>query len=136
MALSVSTVSPSTGSTAGGTVVIITGTDFTGASAVAFRGVAAASFTVLNSMTITCVSPAGTVGACDVGVETGGGAFYAAKVNGFTYVQGSLSRLLLTETPLPLGAQAGGTLLIQGTSAQLGVTGTYDAETEDEQEDR
>ena len=50
-------VSPSSGSAAGGTVVTITGTGFTGATSVAFETVPAVSFVVLGDSTVTAVSP-------------------------------------------------------------------------------
>ena len=61
---------PTSGPTAGGTSVVLTGTDFTGATAVSFGGVAAASFTVDSSTQITAVTPALTAGAKDVAVTT------------------------------------------------------------------
>ncbi len=66
----VTSIAPTSGTTAGGTSVVITGTDFTGATAVAFGGVAAASFTVNSSTQITAVTPALTAGAKDVSVTT------------------------------------------------------------------
>ncbi len=61
---------PTSGTMAGGTSVVLTGTDFTGATAVSFGGVAAASFTVDSSTQITAVTPALTAGAKDVSVTT------------------------------------------------------------------
>lgn len=63
-------IAPTSGTTAGGTSVILTGTDFTGATAVTFGGIAAASFTVNSSTQITAVTPALTAGAKDVAVTT------------------------------------------------------------------
>lgn len=54
----VTNVSPNTGPYAGGTSVTITGTNFTGATAVSFGGIPAASFTVVNDTTITATTPA------------------------------------------------------------------------------
>ena len=61
-------VSPATGSAAGGTSVTITGTGFSGASAVAFGGVEASSFTVNSATSITALSPQRTAGTVDVTV--------------------------------------------------------------------
>jgi hypothetical protein len=55
----VSGVSPVAGPLAGGPSVIITGTGFTGASAVDFGSTPATSFTVGSATSITVVSPAG-----------------------------------------------------------------------------
>jgi RHS repeat-associated protein len=65
-------VSPCTGSTAGGTTVVITGLNFTGASAVKFGSTPAASFSVTSSTSITAVAPAGATGPVDVTVTTSG----------------------------------------------------------------
>src|SRR5215469_13496530 len=51
-------VSPSAGPASGGTSVTLTGTGFTGATAVQFGGTAATSFTVNSDISITAVSPA------------------------------------------------------------------------------
>ncbi|MBP0644734.1 IPT/TIG domain-containing protein, partial [Mycobacterium tuberculosis] len=56
----VSSVNPTSGPGSGGTTVTITGTNFTGASAVAFGGTAAAGFSVVSATSITATSPAGT----------------------------------------------------------------------------
>ena len=50
-------LAPTSGPAAGGTSVIITGTNFTGATAVTFGGTLATSFTVNSATQITAVSP-------------------------------------------------------------------------------
>jgi len=65
-------VSPSQGPTAGGTTVTLTGSDFTGATAVSFGATPATSFTVNSATQITAVAPAGT-GTVSVTVTTIGG---------------------------------------------------------------
>lgn len=77
-------LTPNSGTTAGGTSVTITGTNFTGATAVTFGGAAAQSFVVNSATQITAVTPGGSAGAADVAVTTGGGTATAA--GGFTYV--------------------------------------------------
>jgi hypothetical protein len=71
-ATSVISVTPNTGSTSGNTTVEITGTNFTGATAVKFGTQNATSFTVVNSTKITAVSPAGSAGIVGVTVVVGG----------------------------------------------------------------
>lgn len=69
-------VSPATGPAAGGTAVIVSGYGFTGATSVKFGGTGgtnATSVVVVNSTTITCVSPARSAGAADVVVTTPNG---------------------------------------------------------------
>jgi hypothetical protein len=66
----VSGVSPGSGSGNGGTVVTITGTGFTGATAVKFGGVDAAAFTVVDPQTITATTPAHAAGLVGVSVTT------------------------------------------------------------------
>lgn len=80
----ISGVSPSSGSTAGGTAITITGTDFTGTSGVTIGGASATSVSVASATTITCVTPAGTAGAKDVVVTNGTGS--GTLAGGFTYL--------------------------------------------------
>jgi formylglycine-generating enzyme required for sulfatase activity len=80
----ISSVSPTSGSTAGGTTITITGTNLTGATSVTVGGVAATGVAVVNSTTVTAVTPAGTAGAKTVTVTTPGGT--ANLANAFTYV--------------------------------------------------
>ena len=50
-------LSPTSGDAGGGTAVVLTGTGFTGATAVTFSGIPATSFTVMNDTTINAVTP-------------------------------------------------------------------------------
>lgn len=65
----VTAVVPPSGLPAGGTAVVISGTNFTGATGVKF-GANAASFTFVSSNTINATSPAGLAGTVDVQVTT------------------------------------------------------------------
>ena len=80
----VTNVSPTKGPTAGGTNVTITGTNFSGATAVKFGSVAAKSFTVVSGTSITAVSPAGT-GIVNVTVTTIGGESAPNSADEFGY---------------------------------------------------
>ncbi len=77
-------VSPSSGFNT--TSVVVTGTDFTGASAVDFGGTAA-TFTVNSDTSITATVPAGT-GTVDVTVTTSGGTSATSAADQFTYLAG------------------------------------------------
>jgi hypothetical protein len=69
----VTSVSPTSGSTLGGTSVTITGTNFTGATAVTLGGTAATSFTVNSATSITATTTAHAAGLADVVVTAPGG---------------------------------------------------------------
>jgi len=84
-ALSVTLVSPPTGSAAGGTTVTITGTGFTGATAVLFGGVAGTALTVVSDTQLTATSPAGAVGIVPVTVVAPAGTSTAGPTSQFTY---------------------------------------------------
>ena len=105
-------LSPSSGPAAGGTLVTITGTNFTGATAVDFGTIAATNLTVVNDTEITTDSPAGT-GVVDVTVTTPGGTSATSKADQFTYVAAPTVTGLSPAT----GPAAGGTLVtITGTN--------------------
>ncbi|WP_181257055.1 IPT/TIG domain-containing protein [Pseudaminobacter soli (ex Li et al. 2025)] len=75
--------SPNTGTTAGGTIVTLTGSNLTGATAVTFGGTAATGFTVNSATQITATTPAHAAGAVNVSVTTLGGS--ATLTNGYIY---------------------------------------------------
>jgi hypothetical protein len=85
---SITSVSPARGPIAGGTTVVITGTGFTGATAVNFGSTPATSYTVNSPTQITATLPAGTGGIFDIsvtagtGTGTGSGLFYYFTTSG------------------------------------------------------
>jgi hypothetical protein len=81
----VTTVSPSSGSTSGGTAVTLTGTDLSTTSSVTIGGTVA-SFGIISSTEVSVITPPGTAGAADVVVTTTGGS--ATVVGGYTYTAG------------------------------------------------
>jgi YVTN family beta-propeller protein len=82
--LAVLSVSPSSGSIAGGTVVTVTGTGFTvGATSVSIGGNAARDTVVTASSRLTAVTPPGPIGAAAVTVTTASGT--VSVPGGFTY---------------------------------------------------
>ncbi|MEU8086854.1 IPT/TIG domain-containing protein [Micromonospora sp. NPDC049101] len=77
-------LTPTTGPTAGGTTVTITGTGLTGATGVTFDGVPGTGFTVNPAgTTITVVTPPGLPGPVDVTVQVPGDD--VVRADGFTY---------------------------------------------------
>jgi RND family efflux transporter MFP subunit len=78
-------ISPDFGNTGGGTIVTITGTGFTGATAVNFGATAATSFAVDSATSITAVSPAQGPGTVDVIVATAGGTSATSSADLFSY---------------------------------------------------
>jgi hypothetical protein len=106
-------VSPNSGSPAGGTTVTITGTNFTGATAVAFGATAATSFTVNSATQISAVSPAGS-GTVHVTVTTPFGTSATSTADQFTYASGA--------TPTVTGLVPTSGLTTGGTSVTI--TGT------------
>ncbi len=105
-------ITPAFGPTAGGTLVHVTGTGFTGATKVVFGGAAAPSFTVLSSTQLTAVSPAVAPGVHNVYVITPGGTSAPVSADLFTYVV----RPVVTHISPSSGPHAGGTMVtITGT---------------------
>lgn len=80
----IDTVSPSSGPASGGTGVTLTGNGFTGATSVTFGGTAATSVNVVNSTTVTAITPAHATGAVDVVITTPSDS--ATDTNGYTYL--------------------------------------------------
>ena len=106
-------VSPNAGPTAGGTAVTITGSGFTGATAVHFGTNAATALTIKSDTQITCTSPAGSAGTVDVTVTTSVGTSNKTTADQFTYYDPPT----LTAISPNAGLTAGGTtVVITGTN--------------------
>jgi len=78
-------ISPASGSHAGNTLVTVTGTGFTGATAVTFGTIPGTSRTVVNATTITVRSQAHAAGVVNVRVTTPYGTSALAAADRFTY---------------------------------------------------
>ena len=79
----VASISPTSGSIAGGTVVTVTGTALTGATGVTVGGVAATGLTASNDTTLNFATPAREAGPAAVVVTTPAGPSGSATT--FTY---------------------------------------------------
>ncbi|MBV9497010.1 MAG: IPT/TIG domain-containing protein, partial [Acidobacteria bacterium] len=120
---SISTVAPAGGTTAGGTNVVLTGANLSGATSVKFGGTAA-TITANTSTTINVTTPAHAAGAVDVVAIVTTGT--ATKTNGFTYADPpTVSSINPTSGPAA-GGQTGvvitGTNLSSVTNVKLGGT--------------
>jgi len=116
---SVTSLTPSVGTTAGGTDVTITGTNFTTPMTVLFGGTPATNVTVTGTTTLTVRTPARSAGAVSVTVQGVNGQ--ATLTNGFTYREPAI----LTGISPNVGSTAGGTLVtLSGSGFTAGSTVT------------
>jgi hypothetical protein len=83
----VTAISPNAGPIAGGTVVTITGSNFTGSGSTGatFGGVAGTAYSVTNDTTAVVTSPANTAGVDDVVVVSPNGNSATSPADQFTY---------------------------------------------------
>ncbi len=88
----ISSFSPTSAGT--GQTVTITGTDFTGATAVSFGGTAATSFTVVSATSITAVVGTGATGSLSVTTSNGIGS-----KAGFTFISATTAPAISSFTP-------------------------------------
>jgi IPT/TIG domain len=117
----VNNVSPNSGTVAGGTVVTITGVDFTVGATVTFGGTAATNVAVVNNTTIMATTPAGSAGMVTMTVTIPGGQS-GSLTNAFTYIgQPTVSSLSPNN-----GLTSGGTAVtITGTNFAAGAAVTF-----------
>ena len=95
----VTSISPNSGSAAGGNTVTINGGNFTNVTSVKF-GTVAATFTVVDTVVITVTSPAGAAGSIvDVTVTTNGGTSATSTADQFTYTAASAAPTVTGVSP-------------------------------------
>ena len=83
--MSISTLTPSSGTAGGGDTIEVSGSGFTGATAVYFGSNASSDFTVTSPTTITAVAPVGA-GVVHVQVVTPAGTSNSSSEDQFTYI--------------------------------------------------
>ncbi len=117
----ISGVSPSSGSTLGGTSVTISGSNFVSGATVTLGGTAATNVVVSSAATITASTPAHAAGAVSVVVRNPDGQS-ATLTNGFTYIAPpTISGVSPTSGP-----EGGGTAVtITGSGFSAGATVTF-----------
>ncbi len=112
----VTSLTPTVGTTGGGTTVTIAGSGFTGTTSVRFGPTAATSFVVVNDTKITAVSPARTAGLVTVFVQNTGGTNASLSSAWFSFVAPPTSAPTVTSLTPNIGTVAGGTpVTIKGT---------------------
>ena len=117
----VSTISPTNGNAAGGDTITITGSAFTGATAVNFGANAGGGLVVNSDTQITIVSPAGAPGAVDITVVTPAGTSATSAADLFTYNPAAVVPTVTAISPTNGNAAGGDTITITG-SAFTGAT--------------
>ena len=83
-ALTINSVTPSSGDSTGGQLITIHGSAFTGATTAAIGGAAVTNLVVVDDTTITGIAPAGSVGDADVTVSDASGT--ATLASSFTFI--------------------------------------------------
>ncbi|MCI0341279.1 MAG: IPT/TIG domain-containing protein, partial [Planctomycetales bacterium] len=111
-------VSPASGSSAGGTVVTLAGSAFASGTTVSFGTAAASSVTIISSTSLTCVTPAGAPGWTEVTVTIADGRF-ARLFAGYRWTVPPA----VTGVSPSSGDVAGGTpVTVSGTGFETGAT--------------
>ena len=112
-------ISPTSGLTAGGTSIVVTGTNLTGATAVKFGAANAASYTVNSAIQITATSPAGSVGLVDITVTTPGGTSATGASDQFTYLTSGTFTGATNNDWATISNWAGGSIPISTTDVTI-----------------
>jgi hypothetical protein len=118
-----SSISPTSGTTAGGTVVTLNGANFVSGATVTVGGTAMTGVTFVSASQLRATAPAGTAGAKTIVVTNPSGQT-ATLTNAFTYVAPVAAPTFSSNTPTS-GPTAGGTVVtITGANFVSGATVT------------
>jgi hypothetical protein len=90
----ITSITPNSGTTAGGTSVTISGSNFVSGASVGFGGVASTNVTVINSSSISAITPAHTAGTVNVVVTNRDGQS-GTLTNGYSYVSSPPTETIL-----------------------------------------
>ena len=105
-------INPAFGPAAGGTVVTLTGTNFTAATQVSFGATPATAYTVNSATSITATAPAHAAGQVDITVTTGLGTSATSAADQFTF---DATPTVTAVLPASGRATGGTTITITGT---------------------
>lgn len=120
-------LSSTTGSTAGGGAITITGTGFSGATAVSFGPVAATAMTVVSDTQITATVPPNLPGTIDVTVSNQAGTSATSAADRYTYTTAGQAPAITSaaNATVTVGAAGSFTVTTSGVPAPaLTETGT------------
>jgi len=115
-------ISPAGGPVSGGTAVTITGSNFSGATAVKFGTLDAAGYTVDSTTQIRATSPASSIETVDITVTTAGGTSTTGISDRFTYAK--INQTIGTITFTPDRLEVNGTSTVNAI-ASSGLTVTF-----------
>jgi hypothetical protein len=118
--ITITKLSPNKGPAAGGTTVTITGTNFTGTTAVTFGSVSATSFKVKSATLLTAVAPPEVAKAVDVTVTTPNGTSVISSLDHFKFGPPTVTKLSASSGSILGGA----TITVTGTGFGLGAEAT------------
>jgi hypothetical protein len=115
----IGSVLPANGALAGGTTITLTGTNYIAGATVTVDGSSCTSLNVVNSSSITCVTPVGSAGAKDVAI-TNPAQPVVTSVGAYTYLAGAPTVASIS----PQGGDiTGGTpVTITGTNFDIAMT--------------
>ena len=113
-------VSPTSGPTTGGTTITLTGTNFVSGATVRVGGVAATNVAFSSATRVTARTPAGTAGARDVRITNPNGQS-ATRTGAFTYTT-STTPTLTSVSPTSGPTTGGTTITLTGTNFVSGAT--------------
>lgn len=120
----VTSLTPASGLSTGGTSVVISGQDFQSGATVTFDGVDATSVTFVSASELVAITPGHAPGAVDVTVANPDGQSDTV-VGGFTYIAAGPAPTITQLSPNS-GTTAGGTtVVITGADFQVGATVTF-----------
>jgi hypothetical protein len=130
----VTSVSPSTGSTVGGTSVTVTGTGFLSATAVKFGSTPGTGLSITSDTSLTVTSPAGSAGTVDVTVVNPTGTSATGVADSFTYSAGAPAGLYFAGIVQSSGTSTCAappvSTAIACTASSMGASGTFTANVE------
>ncbi len=118
-------ISPTSGTTAGGTPVTVTGSNLTNGTYTVYFGSSPAAVTGASSSQITVTSPAHAAGTVDVTVANAGGTSAISAADQFTYITPNQPPVVTGISPTS-GTTAGGTpVTVTGSNLTNGTYTVY-----------